>query len=84
MRVFGTTEEEAKATRILALNQGFYNLGSAALLLWFYTTDNAAGAMGVLLFLGVMGLVGGITANWRIILLQTLPAIAAFLLLSIH
>ncbi len=83
MRMFGTTEEEAKATRILALNQGFYNLGSAALLLWFYATDNRAGAMSVLVFLAVMGLVGGITANWRIILLQGLPAIAAFLLVFI-
>jgi uncharacterized membrane protein len=28
-----------------------------------------------------MGLVGAVTANWRIILCQSLPAIAAFLLL---
>ena len=81
MRIFGTTEEEAQATRVLALNQGFYNLGAAALLLWFHTTDNTAGVMGVLLFLAGMGLVGAITANWRIILFQSVPAIAAFLLL---
>jgi putative membrane protein len=81
MRIFGNTEEEAQATRVLALNQGFYNLGAAALLLWFHTTDNTAGVMGVLLFLAGMGLVGAITANWRILLFQSVPAIAAFLLL---
>ena len=80
-RIFGTTKEEAQATRVLALNQGFYNLGAAALLIWFHTTDNTAGVMGVLLFLAGMGLVGAITANWRIILFQTVPAITAFLLL---
>ena len=81
MRLFGTTEEDAQATRVLALNQGFYNLGAAALLLVFHTTDNTVGVMGVLLFLAGMGLVGAVTANWRIILCQSLPAIAAFLLL---
>ena len=81
MRIFGTTKEDAEATRVLALNQGFYNLGAAALLLWFHTTDNTAGALAVLLFLAVMGLVGAITANWRIILLQSVPAVAAFLFL---
>jgi len=81
-RIFGTTEEEAQTTRALALNQGFYNLGAAALLLGFYTADNIEGVMGVLLFLSAMGIVGAITANWRILFVQSLPAIAAFLFLS--
>tara|TARA_B100000530_G_scaffold220096_1_gene141448 strand:- start:196 stop:543 length:348 start_codon:yes stop_codon:yes gene_type:complete len=81
MRMFQTTKEEAQATRVLALNQGFYNLGSAGLLIWFHTTSNTAGVMAVLLFLAGMGIVGAITANWRIILLQSLPAMAAFLIL---
>ena len=80
MRLFQNTEEAAEATRVLALNQGFYNLGSAALLMGFYATGNTAGVMGVLLFLVCMGLVGAVTANWRIILLQSLPATVAFLL----
>ena len=83
MRIFGNTKEDAEATRVLALNQGFYNLGAAALLLWFDSTDNTAGALAVLLFLAVMGLVGAITANWRIILLQTLPALGALLLVGL-
>ena len=81
-RIFGNTEELAEDTRILAINQGFYNLGAAALLLGFYTADNIEGVMGVLLFLSAMGIVGAITANWRILFVQSLPAIAAFLFLS--
>ena len=81
MRIFENTEEEAQATRVLALNQGFYNLGAAALLLGFHTTDNTAGVMGILLFLAGMGIVGAVTANWQILLFQSVPAIAAFVLL---
>ena len=81
MRIFGNTEEEAQTTRALALNQGFYNLGVAALLMWFHTTDNTAGVMGILLFIAGMGLVGAITVNWRIIPFQSVPAIAALLFL---
>lgn len=81
MQIFGTTTEEAQATRLLALNQGFYNLGVAALLMWFHATGHRAGVMGVLVFLAGMGLVGAITASWAIILVQTLPSVVAFLLL---
>ena len=81
IRLFEHTEEEASATRVLALNQGFYNLGSAALLIWFYATENTAGVQGVLVFLVLMGLVGALTANWRIILLQSMPAAVALVLL---
>ena len=81
MGIFGNTKEQAEATKVLALNQGFYNLGAALLLIWFQTSSNTAGVMGVLLFLAGMGLVGAITANWRIIIVQSLPALGAFLLL---
>ena len=80
-RMFGTSEEEALASRVLALNQGVYNLGAAVLLLVFLATANATGALGVLLFLSAMGLVGAATANWRIVFVQTLPALVAALLL---
>jgi len=78
MRIFGTTVDTAEATRVLALNQGFYNLGAAGLLVALYAMGNPMGVMGTLLFLACMGLVGAITANWRIILVQTLPALLAF------
>ena len=80
-RIFGTSPSEAEATRVLAMNQGFYNLGAAVMLLAFLATDNTAGLLGVLLFLSAMGVVGAVTANWRILLVQTLPAAAACILL---
>lgn len=80
-RIFGTTADEAETTKVLALNQGFYNLGSAVMLAGFLVMGNTIGMMGVLLFLSAMGIVGAITASWQIILVQTLPAIVAFLLL---
>ena len=79
--LFKNTEESAQATKVLAFNQGFYNLGSAGLLIWFHTSNNMSGVMGVLLFLFSMGIVGGLTANWRIIMVQSLPALLASLLL---
>ena len=68
--VFGT-QEDAEATRVLALNQGFYNLGAAMLLIWFYAIGSESGVLGVLVFLAVMGIVGALTANWRIIIVQS-------------
>ena len=80
MRIFGNTPQEAQTTTLLALNQGFYNLGAAALLIGFHATGHTAGVMGVLLFLAGMGLVGAITANGAILLVQTLPALVALLI----
>ena len=82
MRIFGNTAEVAETTRVLALNQGFYNLGLAALLLWFQFTHNPSGVMGVLCFLVGMGLVGGATASRAIIILQSVPSLIALLLIS--
>ena len=79
-RAFGNTAEQAESTRILALNQGAYNLGLAALLLWLQFTGNVLGVLGVLLYIVVMGLVGGFTASRAIIVLQSVPAAAAFAL----
>jgi len=75
--IFETTAEEAQATKVLALNQGAYNLGIAALLVGFVVTQSSTAIHGVLLFVVAMGLVGAATANWRILLVQSLPAAAA-------
>ena len=42
-RLFGNTVEDAERTKVLALNQGFYNLGIAGLLIGFLLTDNQRG-----------------------------------------
>ena len=69
-RLFGNTVEDAERTKVLALNQGFYNLGIAGLLIGFLLTDNQMGVLGMLAFVFAMGIVGAVTANWRIFLVQ--------------
>ena len=82
-RIFGNSAEKAETTRILALNQGAYNLGAAGLLLWLQLTGNPAGVSAVLVFLAAMGLVGGFSANRIILGVQTLPAVVALVLLGV-
>jgi len=77
--IFGTDADFAAASKVLAANQGLYNLFLAVGLTWAL----AAGALGTLmLFLGfivIAGLFGGLTASRRIIYVQALPAALALL-----
>lgn len=73
---FGTTEEFAAATRVLAANQGLYNGFLAAGLLWG-VWQGAAGRPIVAFFLVcvlVAGLYGAATASRRILFVQAVPA----------
>ena len=79
-RLFRNSVEKAEETRVMALNQGCYNLGIAALLIWLQLSGNQAGVLGVLLFIVAVGLVGGFSASRGIIAVQSLPAAAVFAL----
>ena len=46
-RLFQMSRDDAETTRVLALNQGIYNLGVAVLLIWFAMGDNMAAVMGL-------------------------------------
>ncbi len=76
-RVFGLSEAQAVATKVLAANQGLYNGFLAAGLIWSLAT----GALGVqAFFLGcvvVAGVYGAATVNRRILFVQALPAALA-------
>lgn len=82
-RAFGTTEEFARATKVLAGNQGLYNGFLAAGLFW--AAAEGAGAEGRALasfFLGcvlVAGLYGAATASRRILFVQAVPATLALI-----
>lgn len=84
-RVFGTTPEQAEATRVLAANQGLYNGFLAAGLVW----GVALGAAGLplrIFFLGcvlIAGIYGAMTANKRILWVQAMPAAVALTLISL-
>jgi|ERR1044071_311977 putative membrane protein len=81
-RVFGTTVEQAETTKVLALNQGFYNLFLAAGLVWGIVAERCAFEIKVFFLVCVIvaGIVGGITAKRSILIVQALPALIALLL----
>jgi putative membrane protein len=81
-RTFGMSEEQARSTKVLAMNQGLYNGFLAAGLLW----GLAAGTPVKVFFLACVilaGVFGAFTASRKILLVQALPgAIALALLLG--
>lgn len=76
LRAFGQTPEAAKASKVLAANQGLYNGFLAAGLLWGLSLG--AGGIGVKVFflccVLVAGLYGAATANRKILFVQAVPA----------
>lgn len=84
---FGIDAATAETNRVFALNQGVYNLFLVAGLIWalVHPEPNASRQIG-LFFCGcvvVAGIVGGLTANKRIFVMQALPAaIGAALLIA--
>ena len=80
-KIFGQTKEDAETTKVLALNQGAYNLGLAVALV--YAAVMGAPDILVVLhaFIVAMGLVGALTAKFTILFMQALPAGIALALL---
>lgn len=80
-RIFGTTEEFAQASRVLAANQGLYNGFLAAGLIWALIAGiGGAGWQMAVFVLGcviVAGLYGAATVARRILYVQSLPAALA-------
>src|SRR5437764_14658330 len=86
LRSIGLTLETAKASKVLAANQGLYNGLLAAGLVWGLILG-PGGANVKMFFLGcvlIAGLYGAATASRKILFVQALPAAVglALLLLS--
>ncbi len=79
-RRLGYDAARIEATRPLALNQGFYNLGVAGLLTWALATGNAPAILALLAFVIAMSVVGALSVRWTIFALQGVPAIVALAL----
>ena len=77
LRAFGQTREAAKASRVLAANQGLYNGFLAAGLFWGLSLG--AGGIDVQIFflscVLVAGLYGAATASRKILFVQAIPAV---------
>ncbi len=80
-RAFGTTPEFAKASKVLAANQGLYNGFLAAGLIWALIAGVSDGGRAPALFflacILVAGLYGAATASRRILFIQAIPAALA-------
>jgi len=85
LRTFGLTPELAKASKVLAANQGLYNGFLAAGLAWGLSLGQVGNPVKIF-FLGcviVAGVFGAVTANRKILWVQALPgAIALALVLA--
>ena len=83
-RTFGTTQEVADSSAVLAANQGLYNGFLAAGLLWALVGYGIVPGRAILTFVLacviVAGLYGGATVSRRILLVQSLPAALALAL----
>ena len=78
-KTFGMTREQAESTKVLALNQGLYNGGVAALLLWAALDHRYPTVDALLVFIIAMGVVGAISAKPIILVMQSVPAAAALI-----
>ena len=83
-KTFRLTPEFAKQSAVLAANQGVYNLFLAAGLVWALILGATTIGWPITIFflscVIVAGIVGGITSNPRIFIIQGVPAIAALAL----
>ncbi len=79
MKAFGSTPEFAKASKVLAANQGLYNGFLAAGLIWGLWQGAAGIDVKVFFLLCVIiaGLYGAATASRKILYVQALPAALA-------
>ena len=78
-RAFGTTQEQAEQSKVLAMNQGLYNGFLAAGLVWGLTLG-AAGRGVVIFFLVCViaaGVFGAATASRKILYVQAVPGLLA-------
>ena len=78
-KAFGTTAEFAKASKVLAANQGLYNGFLAAGLIWGIWLGEAGDPVKIffLLCVAIAGAYGAATVGIRILLIQTVPALIA-------
>jgi putative membrane protein len=83
LRAFGQTEEQAKASKVLAANQGLYNGFLAAGLFWGLSLGTAGYNIKVFFLICVLiaGLFGAATASRKILIVQAVPAAVGLVLL---
>ena len=84
-KAFGLTPEFAKASKVLAANQGLYNGFLAAGLVWGLWLGSAGLSVKVFFLLCVLvaGVYGAATSSKRILFIQAVPATIGLALLAL-
>jgi len=85
LRAFGQTPEAAKASKVLAANQGLYNGFLAAGLFWGLALGADGGPVKVFFLACVLvaGIFGAVTASHKILFVQALPALVGLFLVLV-
>jgi putative membrane protein len=85
LRAFGNTMDAAKASKVLAANQGLYNGFLAAGLIWGLVLGSSGTAVKAFFLACVLiaGLFGAATASRKILFVQALPAAIGLALLQL-
>lgn len=82
-KAFGLSPDFARATKVLAANQGLYNGFLAAGLIWGLVHPDPAFAWQIQLFflacVAVAGIFGAVTSSRKILFIQTVPAVVAII-----
>jgi putative membrane protein len=81
LRTFKLTPDFAKASKVLAANQGLYNGFLAAGLLWSLWRGDVAVQMFFLCCILVAGIYGAATVGKKILFIQAIPAALGLLFL---
>lgn len=82
LKSFRMTEEQAKSSKTLAMNQGLYNGFLAAGLIWsLFTADSVK--IFFLVCVVIAGIFGALTVSKRIFYIQAVPAILGLVVLLI-
>ncbi|MCM0622371.1 DUF1304 domain-containing protein [Nocardioides bruguierae] len=79
-RIFGTDVEFAQASRVLAANQGLYNLFLAAGLVWGALSTRTEVQVFFAACVLVAGAVGALTVSRRILWVQAVPGLVTLVL----
>ncbi len=82
LRTLGHSPQAAKATKVLAMNQGLYNGFLAAGLIWGLSLGGTGDLLKIFFLCCVViaGVFGGLTASRKILYIQALPAAIALIL----
>lgn len=82
LKVFGHSMEEAKASKVLAANQGLYNGFLSAGIIYGILAGGDVGVQFRVFFLAcvvIAGMYGGYSVNKRIFFVQSIPATLAII-----